>query len=653
MKPNIPNQKSKYLEHGERLDSYTGMIRQVYDTYNFEASKLALMVDYDGSKPFSFDDFPQTKHLIDKLRTNFSGDIQNVIVNGIKSEWSESNKVQDQLVRKVCSAYGIDVNHDDFPKKFARYFSNNGEALKSFIERKKGGLNLSQRVWNLSSDYKSGLEAALSVGIDNGTSAKQLSKKISFYLHDFEKLRGSYTERFGKATNILDCEYRAARLARTEINMSYRTAEQQRWNQLDFVVGYEIKRSGRPFACSVCESLAGKYPKDFKFTGWHPSCRCYSIPILKTKDEFFDDSSTSKNEVKEVPKNFKDWVALNNSRIEEAKQKGTLPYFLKDNSNFINTNVEKSSFDYNGLVSKHGSEQIAMIDQKYKDKIIDIDKSDIEDFLMLKRDAAIYENDSAAIDYFNQRLDEFNSSKKAKALSSKEWVYTDDVLDRFKDRGLVVYKEAITPYSYKQNMGDFNLDEFMSDVDEICSKNEISLSQIHLVNDLGRVKLSIYGSHRGSVLQPFTLEREFSRNNGILTVNHTKFELGTNIQGKGLSKDIFSSLYNQYKNAGIEKINVHANMDVGGYTWGKYGFSVKKSDVDGFITKTIRNDAVEKEMRIIAENYFKLNNSAETFPMNLFCTEKYKKYLLGSDWNGSLDLTDEIQKAVFESYLKK
>ena len=51
--------------------------------------------------------------------------------------------------------------------------------------------------------------------------------------------------------------------------------------------------------------------------------------------------------------------------------------------------------------------------------------------------------------------------------------------------------------------------------------------------------------------------------------------------------------------------------------------------------------------------YFKLNKNAETFPMNLFATEKYKKYMLGSDWNGSLDLTDEIQKAVFESYLKK
>ena len=101
----------------------------------------------------------------------------------------------------------------------------------------------------------------------------------------------------------------------------------------------------------------------------------------------------------------------------------------------------------------------------------------------------------------------------------------------------------------------------------------------------------------------------------------------------------------------IEKYNTELCNDLGNLV--NRSIAMINKYFNGFITKTIRNDAVEKEMRIIAENYFKLNNSAETFPMNLFCTEKYKKYLLGSDWNGSLDLTDEIQKAVFESYLKK
>ena len=39
----------------------------------------------------------------------------------------------------------------------------------------------------------------------------------------------------------------------------------------------------------------------------------------------------SVNEVKDVPEGFKKWVLDNQSRIDESKKRGTLPYFLKDN----------------------------------------------------------------------------------------------------------------------------------------------------------------------------------------------------------------------------------------------------------------------------------------------------------------------------------
>ena len=63
---------------------------------------------------------------------------------------------------------------------------------------------------------------------------------------------------------------------------------------MDFVVGIEIHLSGnhtlngKPFH-DICDELAGKYPKDFKFTGWHPQCRCFVTTILKTKEEREED----------------------------------------------------------------------------------------------------------------------------------------------------------------------------------------------------------------------------------------------------------------------------------------------------------------------------------------------------------------------------
>ena len=40
----------------------------------------------------------------------------------------------------------------------------------------------------------------------------------------------------------------------------------------------------------ICDELKGDYPKDFKFTGWHPHCRCYATPLLKTPEELAADN---------------------------------------------------------------------------------------------------------------------------------------------------------------------------------------------------------------------------------------------------------------------------------------------------------------------------------------------------------------------------
>jgi hypothetical protein len=133
----------------------------------------------------------------------------------------------------------------------------------------------------------------------------------------------------------------AVRLARTENNMAYRSSDHERWQQLDFVVGVEIRLSNNHPVSDICDELKGKYPKDFTFTGWHPQCRCHAVSILKTPEELAQENEAimageapdkhSANEVRDVPEGFKQWVAANSDRIAAAEQRGTLPYFLKDN----------------------------------------------------------------------------------------------------------------------------------------------------------------------------------------------------------------------------------------------------------------------------------------------------------------------------------
>ena len=130
---------------------------------------------------------------------------------------------------------------------------------------------------------------------------------------------------------------------------------------MDFVVGIEVHLSnnhnckGVPAGMffDICDELQGKYPKDFKFTGWHPHCRCYATSILKTEAEMEADTarimngeeptkeSESKNYIgKDYSGNdsgiarFGSWVDQNEKRIEGAK---SLPYFMWNNDRYAPT----------------------------------------------------------------------------------------------------------------------------------------------------------------------------------------------------------------------------------------------------------------------------------------------------------------------------
>lgn len=342
-KPKIPNQKKKYQELNTRLNKYVALVEHIYDVLNLEAAKAVLRTDYSSNSenPFKWSDYPQTKKQIEDIQAQFVNYIHTIIYRGISEEWKNSNEVQDLMANKVLMAYNAQVDGE----KYKVLYQVNSDALKAFQNRKDKGFNVSAKLWQQSTIYKQELEAAISCAIQKGTSAITLSKQISKYLLDFPSLQKDYKDKYGSAEHLKDCEYRSIRLARSEINMAYRTAENERWKQMDFVVGYEIKLSSshhhRMPHGDICDRLAGKYPKDFVWTGWHPNDLCYKIPILKTEEEFWEwdgrsESTTeSVNEVKNVPNAFKQWIGTNSQRIADAKRNGTLPYFLKDNPSYL------------------------------------------------------------------------------------------------------------------------------------------------------------------------------------------------------------------------------------------------------------------------------------------------------------------------------
>ena len=344
----MPKPKDKHDEqHLKNVQLYLKRIQEIYKIASDEASKIGCSINgVDSSKPFNFDDYPQTKKKMDALLSQFKKSLEVSIVNGIDAEWALSNSKNDEIVNKAFGSKKDKLT--DEQKK--RYFNNNEDARDAFIERKRNGLSLSDSVWDFTKRFKSEIEMGLDLGIRSGKSADQMSRSLRDYLQNTNKLFRRYKDEHGilqlskaaKAFHPGQGVYRssymnARRLAATETNIAYRTADHLRWKEMDFVVGIEIHlsnnhtckgRDGKPHDFhDICDELQGKYPKDFKFTGWHPHCRCFVTSILKTPDEL-KSGKPSKNEVKELPSNFKEWYENNKERIDNAK---SLPYFIKDN----------------------------------------------------------------------------------------------------------------------------------------------------------------------------------------------------------------------------------------------------------------------------------------------------------------------------------
>ena len=323
--------EQEYLDFANKnyanQERYSNEIKQVYKRYIREVSLLTKGINFDANKKFKFSDYPRTKKLLDKLLLKFANEVKLTIENGIYKSWDLANKKNDALVLDVFDGL---LQSDEIP---TNYNLRNIESLKAFQSRKESGLNLSNRVWNITQQFNDDIELFLDQSILSGISAIDLAKELdnSFLKSKTIGGRGVYKDSFANSL----------RLTRTEINMSYRQADNVRFQQLDFVVGQEIRRSNKIYKCDVCEPLSKKYPKEFVFRGFHPNCRCFVVPILCSSEEFNkltinilkgqnNLSFTSKNEIKIIPKEFNNWVDNNKDRILRAKN---IPYFLSDNLN--------------------------------------------------------------------------------------------------------------------------------------------------------------------------------------------------------------------------------------------------------------------------------------------------------------------------------
>lgn len=349
----VPSQRKYDLQHLINVGKYEHQIRVAYLDIIKKIAELTKTLSLNGNDEFYFRSNSFINKKINKLLKQLYDLVYGITVMGANTEWDLAVEKNNEIAQ-----YVFGMNIDELPKSFIdKYFTTNAGARRSFVSRRTNGLNLSDRVWRNTKQFKTELELALELALGKGKSASTIAKTIQGYLNEPDRLYRRVRDENGvlrlskaaKAYNpgqgINRSSYKnALRLARNEINFSYEDSQQQKRSQQDFIVGVQIKVSPSHNAsddaggiCCLC--LQGNYPKNFNWTyKWHVNCKCQSYNIIKTRAELDADNvlilegnepnTPSKNEVKKIPKKYNKYVSENKDKWKNWKNK---PRFVVNN----------------------------------------------------------------------------------------------------------------------------------------------------------------------------------------------------------------------------------------------------------------------------------------------------------------------------------
>ena len=523
-------------QHLKNLLSYQAMIEEIYNTAAREAAAIGVSIHkINPNRAFSFADYPSTARRIETLLESLKLGLQTVIVNGVRSEWTLANNKNNELCNQV---FGDNVGK--LPQAaYRKYFSSNPEALEAFTQRKVAGLRLSDRVWNYTNQFKDEIEMGLDVGIRDGLSADEMSRQLRTFLKYPDKLFRRVRDKYGKlqlskraaafhpGQGVYRSSYKnARRLAATESNIAYRTADYLRWQELDFVVGILIEPSKSNHEPDICDDLKGRYPKDFKWTGWHPHCRCHALTILKTKQEMARDTqrilqgeeplSESVNQVSAIPDVFNAWIDENRER---AKGWASMPYFVRDNPQYVSDfkvgvySAAEKKFTRAYHTSPAMKESLALfLGKKYPDikntekaALIEYTRGDVSDFRHLNKELM-----KDSLSEFNVAFSELLSSALSKLPTEEATVYRTIRLNK---TNLEAWKQQAVSQAETTFQGFTSTSD---DFDVIMKMMDKKAQKIK--NNETDVLLVIKGKtgHRISEFSKFPEQRELLFNKGML-----------------------------------------------------------------------------------------------------------------------------------------
>ena len=170
------------------------------------------------------------------------------------------------------------------------------------------------------------------------------------------------------------------------------------------------------------------------------------------------------------------------------------------------------------------------------------------------------------------------------------------------------------------------------------------------------------------------IDRTFTKQStGKVVVDHSYFQAGTS--GGNSGKAFLRASMGVYKVIGATRVDVHANIDVGGYTWARFGFKATTANALQVIKNQVQRNlsfmqtsdkTVTAGGRTSRFQRFTPDQSAKvgdlltsSNPESIWAiadmkhngNDLGKALLLGTNWYGSLDITDDNTMRRFARYV--
>lgn len=119
-------------------------------------------------------------------------------------------------------------------------------------------------------------------------------------------------------------------------------------------------------------------------------------------------------------------------------------------------------------------------------------------------------------------------------------------------------------------------------------------------------------------------------------VYHTSFKLAESLQNQGFGTKFYKHSEDQYVENGIKRINLDANMEVGGYAWARMGFDFKDEDertkfINSFVSKY--EDTYKVKPNLVRNTAYEIASTIgpDGSPIG-------KNFMLGSSWSATKNL---------------